>query len=56
MTTDLQNAALAKPVVRPVYFVEFQFTTGTARLSTANQPITWGGYQRHRRHRARTKS
>jgi hypothetical protein len=44
MTTAAQNLELAKPVTRTVYFVEFQFLTGTARLSTANIPITWGGY------------
>lgn len=43
MTTTEQDAALAQPVVRTVYFVEFQFGSGTARMSTANQPISWGG-------------
>lgn len=45
MTTTAQNAELAKPVTRVVYFVEFQFASGTSRLSTANIPITWGGYE-----------
>ena len=45
MTTAAQNAELAKPVVRVVYFVEFQFASGTSRLSTANIPLTWGGYE-----------
>jgi len=45
MTTAQQNAELAKPVTRVVYFVEFQFASGTSRLSTANIPITWGGYE-----------
>lgn len=44
MTTAAQNAELAKPVTRLVYFVEFQFASGTSRLSTANIPITWGGF------------
>lgn len=44
MTTAAQNAELAKPVTRVVYFVEFQFASGTSRLSTANIPIAWGGF------------
>lgn len=43
-TTTAQNAELAKPVTRTVYFVEFQFASSTSRLSTANIPIDWGGY------------
>jgi hypothetical protein len=43
-TTTAQNAELAKPVTRTVYFVEFQFASSTSRLSTANFPITWGGF------------
>ena len=45
MTTAAQNAELAKPVTRVVYFVEFQFASATSRLSTANIPITWGGFE-----------
>lgn len=45
MTTAAQNAELAKPLVRIVYFVEFQFAASTSRLSTANFPITWGGFE-----------
>jgi hypothetical protein len=45
MTTAAQNAELAKPVTRVVYFVQFDFATATSRLSTANIPITWGGFQ-----------
>lgn len=45
MTTAAQNAELAKPVTRVVYFVEFRFASGTSRLSTANIPLTWGGYE-----------
>lgn len=45
MTTTAQNVELAKPVTRVVYFVEFQFASATTRLSTANIPITWGGYE-----------
>lgn len=44
MTTSAQDTALARPVVYPVYFVEFQFQTSTARLSTMNQTINWGGF------------
>ena len=44
MTTTAQNAELAKPVTRTVYFVELQFSGSTSRLSTANFPIDWGGY------------
>lgn len=44
MTTAAQDAELAKPVTRTVYFAEFQFSTGTSRLSTANFPIDWGGF------------
>lgn len=44
MTTTAQDAELAKPVTRTVYFVEFQFRDSTSRLSTANFPIDWGGY------------
>ena len=43
MTSTAQNTELAKPVTRIVYFVQFEFTTSTARMSTANFPITWGG-------------
>ena len=45
MTTAAQNAELAKSVTRIVYFVEFQFKANTSRLSTANFPITWGGFE-----------
>lgn len=45
MTTPEQNAELAKAVTRTVYFVEFQFASGTSRLSTANVPLAWGGYE-----------
>jgi hypothetical protein len=44
MTTAAQDAELAKAVTRTVYFVEFQFASNTSRLSTANFPISWGGY------------
>jgi hypothetical protein len=44
-TTTAQNAELAKPVTRTVYFVEFQFAASTSRLSTANFPLTWGGFE-----------
>lgn len=45
MTTVAQDAELARPVTRVVYFVQFEFSTGTSRLSTANLPITWGGFE-----------
>lgn len=45
MTTAAQDTALAQPVVRVVYFVQFDFAGGTSRLSTANFPITWGGHE-----------
>ena len=38
-----QQTELEKPVTRVVYFVELQLSTGTQRISTFNQPITWGG-------------
>jgi hypothetical protein len=44
MTTAAQNAELAKPVARVVYFVEFQFATSTARLCNSNMDLGWGGY------------
>lgn len=39
-----QQTELEKPVTRVIYFVEFQFSGGTQRISTFNQPIDWGGY------------
>lgn len=42
-TTAAQDAELAKPVTRTVYFVQLDFLSATSRLSTANQEITWGG-------------
>lgn len=45
MTSPEQQAELEKAVARIVYFVEFQFASETSRLSTANVPITWGGYE-----------
>jgi len=44
MTTTAQQTALESPVVRAAYFVEFSFLSGTQRLCTFNQTITWGGY------------
>lgn len=43
-TTTAQDAELAKPVTRTVYFIQFDFAASTSRLSTANFPIDWGGY------------
>jgi len=45
LLTSPQQTELEKPVTRVIYFIEFQFTSGTQRLSTFNQPITWGGYE-----------
>ena len=39
-----QQAELEKVVTRVCYFVELQFSSGTQRVSTWNQPISWGGY------------
>lgn len=44
MTPD-QQAALEKPLVREVYFVEFHFQSGIQRACNMNQTITWGGHQ-----------
>lgn len=38
-----QQTATEQASVRTVYFVEFQFLSGTQYLSTANQNIAWGG-------------
>jgi hypothetical protein len=43
LTTD-QQTALEGATARGVYFVEFRFLSGTSRVCTANQVITWGGY------------
>ena len=45
MTTAAQNTALAQPLVRVAYFVQFEFLSGTSRISTANFSITWGGFE-----------
>lgn len=45
MTTAAQQAALEKPVVRLVYFVELQFASTTARMNTTGQTITWNGQE-----------
>lgn len=39
-----QQTELEKVTTRTVYFLELQFSGGTQRISTWNQPITWGGY------------
>lgn len=39
-----QQTELEKPVTRVVCFFELQLSSGTQRISTFNQPITWGGY------------
>lgn len=44
ITSYNQNAELAKPVTRVVYFVEFHFVDGTQRFSTLSQSVDWGGY------------
>lgn len=40
-----QQTELEKPVTRYAYFVEMFFLSGTVRLSSLGQPITWGGYE-----------
>jgi hypothetical protein len=45
--TDLtvnQQAALEDRHIRFVFFAEFFFTSGTARVSTLNIPCSWGGH------------
>lgn len=42
--TAPQQAELAKPVIRHVYFAEFHFLSGIVRVSSFGQTITWGGY------------
>jgi len=44
MTTTAQQTALEAPVVRVVYFVKFDFLSGSVRASTLNQNIVWDGY------------
>lgn len=44
MTTTAQNAELAKPTTRVVFFVQFDFKTATSRVSNTNIDLTWGGY------------
>lgn len=45
MTTTAQQTELEKPVVRVVYFAEFHFLGGVARLCTWNHTIPWGGHE-----------
>lgn len=46
MTTDVeQQTALEAPVVRTIYFVEFDFLSATQRLSNSNLTVSWGGYE-----------
>jgi hypothetical protein len=42
--TTAQQTALEGATARGVYFVELRFKSGTSRVCTANQVITWGGY------------
>jgi len=42
--TVAQQAELAKPVTRIVYFIEFRFRTATSRVCSLGQTVTWGGY------------
>jgi hypothetical protein len=44
MTTENQQAALAKAHVDTAFFAEFRFDSGTVRVSNFNQTVTWGGY------------
>lgn len=43
-TTTTQGAALAAPVARVAYFVEFDFVGNTSRMSTLGHTVNWGGY------------
>lgn len=43
-TTVDQQAALEKKVVPVAYFAQFDFTSGTLRLSNFNVTQTWGGF------------
>lgn len=43
MTPD-QQTALERPDPKYVYFAEFHFASGIARLSTLNVNVDWGGY------------
>lgn len=45
MTTAAQQVELEKPSIPVVYFAEFDFAGGKARLCTWNQTITWGGHE-----------
>jgi hypothetical protein len=44
LTTN-QQAALEGPHIKFVFFAEFFFASGTARLSTLNIPCAWGGHE-----------
>lgn len=44
MISAEQQAELERPVVRVVYFVEFDFASGVQRLCSANITLAWGGY------------
>lgn len=45
MSLDLaQQAALEKPLIRYVYFVEFFFASATVRVCTMNITVPWRGY------------
>lgn len=39
-----QQAALEKPVVREIYFAEFQYKSGTVRCCSLNVSVPWNGY------------
>lgn len=40
-----QQAAMEAPVVRTIYFVQFDFLSSMQRLSNSNINLTWGGYE-----------
>lgn len=42
--TAPQQTGLEKAVTATAYFAEFQFVSGTLRLSNLNVAINWGGY------------
>lgn len=43
VTAD-QQTALEKAVVRIAYFAQFEFVSGTVRVSNFNQTMDWGGF------------
>jgi hypothetical protein len=42
--SDVQQTAFSSAYFSAAYFAEFQFTTGTARFTSWNTSLDWGGY------------